>query len=355
MNSELTVFVTVYNIAKYLPRFFGCMATQSFSNYILLLIDDGSTDNSLEVCKNYAKQDDRIRIIESKHIGISAARNTILQHITSPFTASADGDDVYEKDYLKHLVDAQKKYDADLVISRVCYRSESYQRTGEFVPRGEVCIGKAELKDNLPMLIDDRRLNYLYGKLYRTKLLSDLKVEEDVKQGSDTMFNCQYIKRVNRVVLIDDLDTNYIKYSSRSVTSYNGEDAFNRLCRINQFILDTFSDTEYMTDELQRVIDGRILLSAIWVLDQIALSSAKRKDKHLKATTVINNGLYRTALKRQQGIGGLDVFPFKVVYPGNEVEYVDSVIMSNQKEKNNAVFHKVLPQFMFDIYHRIKK
>ena len=352
--SEITVFATIYNIEKYLPRFFKCMDDQSYKDYTLLLIDDGSSDDSLKICKEYALNDKRIEIIESKHIGISAARNIVIQHIKTEFMASADGDDVYEVDYLKHLIEAQKKYDADMVISRVNYRDEQYRKTGEFIARGELYIDKKDFKDKLPMLLEDRRLNYLYAKLYRTKYFKDLRVEDDVKQGSDTMFNCQYIKNINSIVLIDDLDTNYIKYSKRSVTSYNGDDAFKRICRINRYILDCFTETDLMSAELKRIIDGRILLSGIWILDQIALSKDDKKIKYNKAHNIVYDDLYTSAYNYQKQLGNLNSYYFKVVNPNEEDKYIDSVIKNVKEDKRYNLIHKIFPKWMFDVYHRVK-
>ena len=110
MSRYITIITTVYNIAPYLERFFKCLGEQTFTDYEALIVDDGSTDNSLEICRAHAENDDRIRLVELEHTGISGARNTALGLLQTPFAASLDGDDFFERDYLKHLVDAQKKY-----------------------------------------------------------------------------------------------------------------------------------------------------------------------------------------------------------------------------------------------------
>ena len=107
-KSPVTIFVTVYNIAKYLERFFDCLEKQTFSDYKLLIIDDGSTDNSLSICRAHAEKDSRIEVVAIEHAGISAARNKILGMLDTAFATSLDGDDYFEPDYLKHLMDAQK-------------------------------------------------------------------------------------------------------------------------------------------------------------------------------------------------------------------------------------------------------
>ena len=143
MNDEVlekglvTIFVTIYNIEKYLEQFFGFIDSQTFSDYKLLMIDDGSTDNSLSICRAHAQKDSRIKVVSSEHVGISSARNKILGMLDTEFATSLDGDDYFEPDYLKHLMDAQKKYNADLVISNVIYANHNGVETSRFSPRKE--------------------------------------------------------------------------------------------------------------------------------------------------------------------------------------------------------------------------
>lgn len=296
---KLTVIVTVYNIAEYLPRFFETMAIQTFQDYCLLMVDDGSQDDSLHVCQKYAEKDKRIKVISLKHVGIAKARNISMQYIETEFTAYADGDDYVEADYLQHLMDAQYKYNADLAISRVAYHLEKGNiMEGSFPERGELYIDRVKFSEKLPMLLEDRRLNYLYAKVYRSDLLKNIRVEDDVQQGSDTMINCQYIRSANNIVLIDDLDYHYIKYGSRSVTSYSGKDAFQRICRINRFVYQEMKEQNLLTIQMIHVIDKRILLSAIWVIDRLMNSDESQGAKLEQIDGILNSADYKSALKR---------------------------------------------------------
>ena len=109
----VTIFVSVYNIGEYLERFFDCLDKQTFRNYKLLMIDDGSTDNSLSICRAHAEKDSRIKVVPIEHGGIAKARNLMHGMLDTEFATSLDGDDYFGPDYLKHLMDAQKKYDAE--------------------------------------------------------------------------------------------------------------------------------------------------------------------------------------------------------------------------------------------------
>ena len=124
---RVTVFTTLYNAAEYLPRFFECMSRQTYTEYILLIVDDGSEDSTLEICRAYAERDSRVQIIHTEHRGLAPAKITAIASLRTPLAVSVDGDDVYEPGYLEHLVNARDKYDADLVIARVAYRDENYK------------------------------------------------------------------------------------------------------------------------------------------------------------------------------------------------------------------------------------
>ena len=246
----VTIFVTVYNIEKYLKRFFDCLDKQTFKNYKVLMIDDGSTDNSLSICRAYAEKDSRIKVVENEHIGISATRNILLRLLDTEFATSLDGDDYFEPEYLKHLMDAQKKYDADYVISNVITVEHDGYEVSRFKPRKEAFFTKEQLLDILPDLLVEKRLNFLYTKLFRTKYLKDIRVEPDVKQGSDTMINMQYALGINNLAVIEDYDYYYVHYHNHSVTSYSGTDFFWRLYRINKYLYDLTEQKGFLNDKM---------------------------------------------------------------------------------------------------------
>lgn len=349
----LTVIVTVFNIAEHLPRFFDSMAKQTFSDYCLLMIDDGSEDDGLKICHEYAEKDSRIKVVSLKHVGISKARNIAMGYIDTEFTAYADGDDYLETGYLQHLMDAQKKYDADLAISRVAYRLEKGNVIeGCFPERGELYFKREEFAEKLPMLIDDRRLNYLYGKVYRSELLKDIRVEDDVRQGSDTMINCQYIGKINSIVLIDDLDYNYIRYSKRSVTSYSGEDAFERICRINKFVFDETEKQGLLTEKMTEIIDKRVLLSAIWVIDKILASDIARNVKEEQITKILNDGFYVVSYERQKSRN--EELAFEPIKPQNGKKYIDTVNRNRRISERKKEILEKCPKFLVGLYHAVK-
>lgn len=110
----ISVIVPVYNVESYLSDCIDSIRSQTFSDYELLLVDDGSTDTSGKMCDEYALSDDRIRVIHQKNSGLSEARNTGIDLAVGEYITFIDSDDLISNDYLELLYDTAKKYDADI-------------------------------------------------------------------------------------------------------------------------------------------------------------------------------------------------------------------------------------------------
>ena len=251
MEKQLvTIFVACYNAERFLEQFFDGVSKQTYRDFQLLILDDGSTDNSLSICRAHAEKDSRIKVVPNEHVGITNIRNIMLGMLDTEFAASLDVDDYFDPDYLKHLMDAQKKYDADYVISNVITVEHDGYEVSRFKPRKEAFFTKEQLLDILPDLLVEKRLNFLYTKLFRTKYLKDIRVEPDVKQGSDTMINMQYALGINNLAVIEDYDYYYVQYHNHSVTSYSGTDFFWRLYRINKYLYDLTEQKGFLNDKM---------------------------------------------------------------------------------------------------------
>ncbi len=337
----LTIFTTVYNLEPYLHKFFEQVNDQSFKDYELLILDDGSTDNSLNICKEYAEKDDRIRIIELEHMGISAARNVALQSINTEFATSLDGDDYFDKDYLKHLVDAQKKYDADLVISNVITYRESMEELWRFVYRKEELFTKEDYPTILPKLILEDRITFLYGKLYRTEYLKDVRVEENVPLGSDLMIACQYVLKINSIVVIEDYDYHYVKYNKRTVTSVVGRERFFRYYRMNKYVYDLLQENGLLNDEMIKTIDTRIIAAGRAAVEYLSTAGISKREKYKIAHEIIDSEEYMTSYNRQ--INNLDELGVQVVNPGEEIDFLKIHIKSYKRWKRHSFIKKFLP------------
>ena len=352
MEKQLvTICVSVYNIGGYLERFFDCLDKQTFRNYKLLMIDDGSTDNSLSICRAHAEKDSRIKVVSIEHGGIARARNLMHGMLDTEFATSLDGDDYFGPDYLKHLMDAQKKYDADYVVSNLIYVTEDGKELARIMPRKEEFFTKEQFPDILPELLEERRLNYVCTKLYRTEYLKDIRVDPDVNVGEDTMINIQYMFRINNIAVIEDYDYYYVQYTSRSLTSASSTDFFWRMYRIQKYLYDTTKKNGMLNDKMLRAIDVRTLISGDVAIQRIARLGIKLKDKVAAAQKTIHSYEYLSSYNRLKDNGQLETLSYKVIHPGEEGEYIRSL----HKRKRKESILKYTPEIIFKTFHNTKK
>ena len=164
----ISVVVPVYNVAQYLPRCIDSLLKQTYSNIEIIIVNDGSTDTSLDICKKYASLDKRIKIITQGNQGLSVARNTGIKNAQGNYLMLVDSDDYVSPSFCADAVGNQRRYHSDVVIfgyARVTGGQE-YQRLIADKQAGE--LSKEEAMD---YSVEN---SYAWNKLYRKSLFDDI-------------------------------------------------------------------------------------------------------------------------------------------------------------------------------------
>ncbi|MDD6252624.1 MAG: glycosyltransferase [Bacteroidales bacterium] len=128
MNPTVSVIVPIYNVSRFLPECIESVINQTYDDFELILVDDGSTDDSGDICDNYAKADNRIRVIHKPNGGLTSARNAGLNIATGEWIMHLDGDDWIDSEILKVLVAAGDKQSADIVFGDFLMVSDNDSR-----------------------------------------------------------------------------------------------------------------------------------------------------------------------------------------------------------------------------------
>lgn len=222
MNKLISIIMPVYNAEKYLNRSIESIMNQTYNNIEIILVNDGSTDNSLSICSNYQKIDSRIKLINQENQGVSFARNKGIDESTGDYIMFIDSDDYIEKNMIEDMVAKITKDDIDLVISGI---KMNYIRKGQVV--GEE---KYQLKDKMysieEMLNDiliDIDLICICGpccKLYKTEILKNSKIKftNEFTMGEDTWYNLDYIDAcTGKVVTMSNIYYNYMRENPNSL------------------------------------------------------------------------------------------------------------------------------------------
>ena len=126
MSQELiSVIIPVYNVEQYLAECVNSVCRQTYQNLEIILVNDGSTDASGQICQELADKDERIRLIHQGNQGLSGARNTGIEHSSADYLIFVDSDDWLPEQHVARLYEKLKEYDADIAIGHHCsFRAE---------------------------------------------------------------------------------------------------------------------------------------------------------------------------------------------------------------------------------------
>ena len=224
MNNDpkISVIIPVYNAEKYLDRCMKSIYDQTFTDYEIILVNDGSTDNSDEICRRYRDQDDRVTYIKKENEGAGSARNRGIEVAKGEYLAFPDVDDWFEPEMYTELYELAKSGDYDVVISGVNIYSTVENNTFEF-SRSVVCDSyqfhsKEECRKNVmkffpTTLIFDSPCN----KLYRRSITEKNCVRySNTRRCQDAMYNIDYYNCISSVASTNKAYYNYIENSVES-------------------------------------------------------------------------------------------------------------------------------------------
>ena len=112
---RISIGVPFHNVEEYLPQCLESIIDQTFTDFEVIMVDDGSTDGSFEICQKYVAKDSRFKLFHQENGGVAKARNNCLRHMTGDFIAWVDSDDWIEDDYFERLIRTQERIGADMV------------------------------------------------------------------------------------------------------------------------------------------------------------------------------------------------------------------------------------------------
>ena len=192
MNPLISVIVPIYNAEKSLEKCIRSILSQTYNNFELILIDDGSKDNSLSICKQMADNDARVFVVRQDNAGASAARNRGMELAHGEWIVFVDSDDSVSPDYLKNLSATIKK---EYTVLGVCGYSAFYN--GNFSHKQVFCGGKYSLGDYNSLInkIYIHKYGFPWGKIYSKNIIDkySLRFDENVCIAEDLLFMLKYI------------------------------------------------------------------------------------------------------------------------------------------------------------------
>ena len=210
-DALVSVIMPVYNAEKTLEASAASVLSQSYPNLELILVNDGSKDNSLALCNRLAEQDPRVRVLSQANAGAGGARNAALKVMRGQFVMFADADDRLPPDACRMMLDAIGEN--ELVIAHYYFDFGS-SSTVRGLLEGNRSIDEAEFMRELARKPGAFYYCALWNKLYRADLIRDMQLQFDpfYTWGEDCVFNLRYDRGIkNGVALLDQPVYHYVK------------------------------------------------------------------------------------------------------------------------------------------------
>ncbi len=202
----ISIIVPVYKVEPWLRRCVDSILRQTYSNFELILVDDGSPDHCGAICDLYAEKDNRVVVIHQENQGVSSARNAALNLATGEYIGFVDSDDFIAPNMYELLVEGIEHYQAEIAFCGVCFVTD----------QGEInTTSKKKVTEELLRVIDQRAFvlgalehqawvnHTIWNKLYRRDILGKLRFDESFRICEDALFLLEYSRFIVKAAQID--------------------------------------------------------------------------------------------------------------------------------------------------------
>ena len=278
MRDLISVIVPVYNVERYLKRCIESIINQTYKDLEIILVDDGSTDSSGNICDKYKKIDKRINVIHKENGGLSDARNEGLKVVTGTYIAFVDSDDYVDEQFLEKLYLAVKENNSDISICKYKKTIKLDERNTEEIQTNKYSIYNTEeaLKE---LLLFKKIENYVWNKLYKRELFFKLFFKVG-KKMEDIGIMYKIFEKASKIVSIDYIGYFYVQREGSTMGQVNP-----------QLILDTREMVnerfDYINKKFPQLVDEANINRLVFIkyyFEDIGKNNIKKimKEKKLK-------------------------------------------------------------------------
>lgn len=313
MKSNLiSVLMPVYNGEKYLEETVSSILNQSYKEFELIIINDGSSDNTKIICDNLVKNYSRIKVIHKDNTGVSNTRNIALDNAKGEYITFVDSDDLIHKDYLKKLINEEFKNNSDLIVCgfverKISNRNEIKDSNKIYKPYDFVEINK--MQDSILDFVNSGLLNPLWNKLYKKHIIieNNIRFKEDVKTGEDFIFNLQYISFIKNISFIDEALYYYIRRNNNSITYQYIDDMYYKGIEIHELLEKFLNKMNFYNNKNKYILYGNHIMGVFSAFLNLYHNDCKMSYKEKKAyvNKIINRDYVRECADNRKSDKGL--------------------------------------------------
>lgn len=205
-NSKVSIIIPVYNTGKYLFKCLDSMINQTYSNLEIIIIDDGSNDESPKICDDYALKDNRIKVIHKENAGVSKARNAGIEIATGDYFYFPDSDDYIESNTIELLIELVKENDVD-IINFEYYVTYSHRENVHLVDKSK--YGLFNVEKSHEIFIEDEP--FAWNKFFSKRIIENVLFREDILRGEDSLFSHIALENTEKALFIETPLYHYVQ------------------------------------------------------------------------------------------------------------------------------------------------
>lgn len=310
INNKISIIVPVYNVEKYLRKCLDSLINQTYKNIEIICVNDGSTDHSFNILKEYADNDQRIIIVDKKNGGLSDARNDGIAKATGEYMMFVDSDDWIDLETCQRSLDAMLKYSVDVVmwsymrefshksLPKIVFNEDCYFNTNDTkykLYRRLFGLYREELRhpENADAIVT------VWGKLYKSHLIIDNDIKfVDVKTvGSceDGLFNIEVFNHVKSAFFINETLYHYRKDNISFTSSYR-HDLFDKWHNLYD-AMEQHITKNNLDASFQEALNNRIALSMIGLGFNTLAKPVSFFKKRKELMTILKDKQMKKAIK----------------------------------------------------------
>lgn len=304
IHPKVSIIIPVYNVEKYLPRCMDSLLNQTLTDIEIILVDDESPDNCPAICDEYAKNDNRVRVIHKKNEGQGYARNAGLETATGEYIAFVDSDDYVELNAYQILYSVAKDSKADAVYFNYqrfndqgnTWMEEGFDKKIWYQTEHDIRGLILDMIANPPKEKNDRDINSsACSALFRQDMIKKsgikFKSEREFACGEDLLFNFDYLIRSSSVVAIPDALYNY-RVNQSSYSRAVQPDYITKMHLFYQYLLTLLRKNNFGTDGYLRAT--RLVIGySRFAMRQYVQSSVSKKEKMQWLKEVVRHNYWK--------------------------------------------------------------
>ncbi len=231
MSAKVSIVVPIYNVEKYIHKCISSLINQTYKNIEIILVDDGSPDNCPNICDEYAKRDDRVRVIHKENGGLSDARNAGMDKATGKFILFIDGDDYVELNMVEKAIEIAHSSKSHVVIWEFFadYVDDNETLIKSVIHKHEPGVFRKCEYQNIVIAKDlIGNLGYAWNKMYELSFLreNNFKFTKGLSLVEDIVFNSPVLARSEKIAFLDEPLVHYMQRSRVTLGTKFYEDYF---------------------------------------------------------------------------------------------------------------------------------